>query len=37
MVSHNNSESVAKCFAIAGPILDGDVTLLTAEEISFKG
>ena len=37
MDSHNNSESVAKFFAIAGPILDGDVTLLTAEEISFKG
>ena len=36
MDSHNNSESVAKFFAIAGPILDGDVTLLTAEEISFK-
>ena len=34
--NHNNSESVAKFFAIAGPILDGDVTLLTAEEISFK-
>ena len=37
MDSHNNSESVAKFFAIAGPILDGDVTLLAAQEISFKG
>ena len=36
MDKHNSSESVAKFFAIAGPILDGDVTLLTAEEISFK-
>ena len=33
---HNNSESVAKFFTIAKPILDGDVTLLTAEEISAK-
>ena len=33
---HNNSESVAKFFAIAEPILDGNVTLLTAEEISVK-
>ena len=37
MDNHNNSESVAKFFAIAGPILDGDVTLLAAQEISFKG
>ena len=33
---HNNSESVAKFFAIAEPLLDGNVTLLTAEEISVK-
>ena len=36
MDHHNNSESVAKFFSIAEPILDGDVTLLTAEEISVK-
>ena len=37
MDKHNSSESVAKFFAIAEPILDGNVTLLTAEEISSKG
>ena len=36
MDEHNNSDTVAKFFAIAGPILDGEVTLLTAEEISFR-
>jgi quinol monooxygenase YgiN len=36
MDRHNNSETVARFFAVAGPILDGEVTLLTAEEISFK-
>ena len=36
MDSHNNSESVARFFAIARPILDGEVTLLTAAEVSFK-
>ncbi len=37
MDNHNNSNTVARFFAIAEPILDGPVTLLTAEEISFKG
>jgi quinol monooxygenase YgiN len=37
MDRHNNSDTVADFFAIARPILDGEVTLLTAEEISFKG
>lgn len=36
MDRHNNSEVVAKFFAIAKPILDGDVVLVTAREISAK-
>ena len=33
---HNGSEAVARFFAIAKPILDGDVVLVTAEEYSEK-
>ena len=36
MDRHNNSDAVAKFFAIAQPILDGEVTLLTCNEISAK-
>jgi quinol monooxygenase YgiN len=36
MDRHNNSDTVARFFAIAKPILDGDVTLITATEISAK-
>lgn len=36
MDRHNNSEAVARFFGIAKPILDGDVTLLTCNEISAK-
>ena len=36
MDRHNNSETVAKFFAIAQPILDGEVTLLTCNELSAK-
>lgn len=36
MDRHNNSATVARFFDIAGPILDGDVTLLTAQEIFSK-
>ena len=36
MDRHNNSDAVARFFGIAKPILDGDVTLLTCEEISAK-
>ena len=36
MDRHNNSAVVARFFEIAGPILDGDVTLVTAVEISQK-
>lgn len=36
MDRHNNSEAVAQFFGIAKPILDGDVTLVTATEISAK-
>jgi quinol monooxygenase YgiN len=36
MDRHNNSATVARFFAIAQPILDGDVTLIIAEEISAK-
>ncbi len=37
MDRHNNSAVVAKFFGIAKPILDGDVILVTAEEIFAKG
>jgi len=33
---HQRSDAVARFFEIAKPILDGDVTLITAEEISAK-
>ena len=36
MDRHNNSETVARFFAIAKPILDGEVTLVTCAEISAK-
>lgn len=36
MDRHNNSETVARFFGIAKPILDGTVTLVTATEISAK-
>jgi quinol monooxygenase YgiN len=34
---HNGSEVVATFFAIAKPLLDGPVTLVTASELSAKG
>ena len=36
MDRHNTSETVARFFGIAKPILDGEVTLVTSEEISTK-
>jgi quinol monooxygenase YgiN len=33
---HNNSEAVARFFAAAKPILDGDVVLVKATEIAAK-
>jgi len=36
MDRHNNSEVVARFFAIAKPILDGAVTLVTSSELSAK-
>jgi quinol monooxygenase YgiN len=36
MDAHNGSAAVARFFAIAKPIIDGDVVLVTAEEISAK-
>lgn len=36
MDRHNGSDVVAKFFAIAQPILDGAVTLVTCEEIFAK-
>ena len=36
MDRHNNSEAVAHFFGIAKPILDGEVKLVTATEISAK-
>jgi len=36
MDAHNNSETVARFFGIAKPILDGDVILKTCTEISAK-
>ncbi len=36
MDRHNNSSVVARFFGVAKPILDGDVTLITANEISAK-
>src|ERR1700733_8158357 len=37
MDRHNGSAVVAKFFAIARPLLDGAVTLVTGSEISAKG
>ena len=36
MDRHNGSDAVARFFEIAKPLLDGDVTLITAQEISAK-
>lgn len=36
MDRHNGSEAVARFFAAAKPILDGEVVLVTADEISAK-
>ncbi|BDA85183.1 hypothetical protein Sa4125_27250 [Aureimonas sp. SA4125] len=36
MDRHNGSDTVAAFFALAKPILDGDVVLVTAKEISAK-
>ena len=36
MDRHNGSAAVARFFAIAQPILDGPVTLLTCSELSAK-
>ncbi len=36
MDNHNNSETVARFFGIAQPILDGEVTLVISDEISAK-
>lgn len=36
MDRHNNSATVARFFAIAKPILDGDVVLVTSTEISAQ-
>jgi quinol monooxygenase YgiN len=36
MDRHNGSAAVARFFAIAKPILDGPVTLLTCTEVSAK-
>ncbi len=37
MDAHNASATVAAFFSVARPLLDGDVLLVTAEEISAKG
>ena len=36
MDRHNGSAAVAAFFALAGPILDGEVVLVTAAELSAK-
>lgn len=36
MDRHNGSEAVAAFFAIAKPILDGEVILVTADELSAR-
>ena len=36
MDRHNNSAAVAEFFAVAKPILDGEVTLVLCEEISAR-
>lgn len=37
MDRHNGSEAVARFFAVAKPILDGEVALVTGTEISKNG
>ena len=34
--AHNNSSAVARFFAVAKPILDGNVILVTSREVSAK-
>ena len=36
MDRHNKSDAVARFFGVAKPIIDGEVTLLTCNEISAK-
>lgn len=36
MDRHNGSDTVARFFEVAGPLLDGEVTLLTCDEIFAK-
>ena len=36
MERHNASEAVARFFAVAKPLLEGEVTLVTCSEISAK-
>jgi len=36
MDRHNQSDTVARFFVIAKPLLDGDVTLVTADEVFAK-
>jgi len=36
MDRHNQSDTVARFFAIAKPMIDGDVTLVTAHEVFAK-
>ncbi|WP_180898276.1 putative quinol monooxygenase [Martelella soudanensis] len=36
MDRHNGCDVVADFFAVAEPILDGPVTLITADEVAFK-
>ena len=37
MDRHNNSPAVARFFEVAKPIIDGDVILVSANEIASKG
>jgi quinol monooxygenase YgiN len=37
MDRHNNSPAVARFFDVAKPIIDGDVILVSANEIASKG
>ena len=36
MDRHNNSEAVARFFDMAGPLIGGEVTLVTGMELSAK-
>lgn len=36
MERHNNSEAVARFFSVAKPIMDGELTVVTAREVSAK-